>query len=298
MRHLDNEFMEDLNQGRLRGLLDMVTSDSSLCLELRGSAVHVYYRGGLLMEVKRERDSYSFDFDGNYFKGSKGVDLPEPHDSGAWLEIAPRLKNAIDRHPNSKDEREFQQVLLRENNFSRIAKSTDYYICDIEYAASGHGQFDLIAVHWPTTRRSQVEPRRLVFIEMKYGDNALDGESGIGSHIENACAFLRRTKEIESFKHDMVKVFNQKRRLGLMKCKKDLESFSDDPPLFLLVFANHQPHSSTLAKELRRMHDSRHAEVCIAIANASFMGYGLYDQAIHMLEEAPVRFGDYIHSLR
>ena len=113
VRHLDNEFMEDLKQGRLRGLLDMVISDSSLCLELRGRAVHVYYRGGLLIEVERKRDSYSLNFDGNYFKGSKGVDLPEPHDSGAWLELAPRLKNAIDRHPSSKDEREFQQVLLR-----------------------------------------------------------------------------------------------------------------------------------------------------------------------------------------
>ena len=296
MRRLDCGFLEDLKDGCLSGLREMVVSDPSLCLELRGSAIHVYYRGGRLMAVERKRDGF-FGFDSDYLKGDKGVDL-DPNDICAWLSAVPKLKHTIDLHlgTQAKDEREFQQVLLRENNFGRIAQSTDYYVCDIEYAASGYGRFDLVAVHWPTTKRQQTTDRRLVFIEMKYGDTALGGKSGIGAHIEAVNCFLD-TGRVTSFKDDMKEVFNQKRRLGLMRCDKCLTSFSDEPPIFLLVFANHQPRSSTLAGELRGLPTSN-SRVEVRVATASFMGYGLYDQATHTLKEAQTRFSDYIHSPR
>ena len=47
---------------------------------------------------------------------------------------------------NRSDEREFQQLMVRDNNFGSIANSTDYYVCDIEYD-SDNGRFDMIAVH-------------------------------------------------------------------------------------------------------------------------------------------------------
>lgn len=285
MRHLDCGFLEDLKDGCLSGLREMVVSDPSLCLELRGSAVHVYYRGGRLIAVERKRDA-SYSLDSDYSKGDE-----TPNDICAWLEAVPRLKHTIDLHlgTQAKDEREFQQVVLRENNLGRIAQSTDYYVCDIEYAASGYGRFDLVAVRWPTTERRQAKGRQLVFIEMKYGDSALGGTSGIGSHIEAVNRFLLDAGRVASFKDDMKKVFNQKRCLGLMKCDKDLESFSDEP-LFLLVFANHQPRSSTLANELRRLPDNSVVE--LGVATASFMGYGLYDQAILTLEQTIRMLGE------
>ncbi len=33
-------------------------------------------------------------------------------------------------------EREYQQLIVRENNQAAMGKSSDYYICDIEYAGS------------------------------------------------------------------------------------------------------------------------------------------------------------------
>lgn len=293
MRQLSDDFVEDLKCGRLCGLLETVISDPSLCLEMRGSAVHVYYRGGRLMEVNQRHDGYSFGFDSKYFKAGERVDLA-PKDVGAWLEAVPKLKNAIDHHQKSNDEREFQQSLLRENNFGRIAQSTDYYVCDIEYAASGHGRFDLVAVSWPTTKRRRAEGRRLVFIEMKYGDSALDGKAGVGSHVKDLNCFLADAERVRSLKDDMVNIFNQKRYLGLVKCNKDIKSFSDERPLLLLVFDNHQPRSSTLAKELGGLPDSSAVEVCMA--TASFMGYGLYCQCVHSLNTARKRFGDYVYS--
>ncbi len=43
-----------------------------------------------------------------------------------------------------------QQLILHDNNRGSIARSTDYYICDLEYA-NPHGRFDLVAVRWAST---------------------------------------------------------------------------------------------------------------------------------------------------
>ena len=57
------------------------------------------------------------------------------------------LKRAIDRYfaVIKKDERECQQRILRDNNYSSIARDMDYYICDIEYQ-NQQGRFDIIGV--------------------------------------------------------------------------------------------------------------------------------------------------------
>ena len=299
MRQLGDEFVEDLEQGCLSGLLKMVVSDTSLCLELRGSAVHVYYRGGRLMAVERERNSYSFSFNDEYFEDGESIDL-DANDVSAWLEAVPRLKHAVDLHlgEHAKDEREFQQVLLRENNFGRIARSTDYYICDIEHAVSVGGkrrQFDLIAAHWPSGARKFATGRRLVFIEMKYGDDALRGDAGIRSHLEDVNRFLEDQESLGRLKEDMVEVFNQKRQLGLIDCDKNLQSFGNRPHV-LLVLANHDPGSSRLNTELSGLRQDL-TRSC-DIATASFMGYGLYDQGVHSLDRARDRFRDYMRKPR
>lgn len=149
MHGLNDEFLDDLKGGVLAPLTKAVRSDTSLCLELRGGSINVYYRGGSLMKVKQSAKGYAVSFDEGYFEGN----LPAPHireeaDVTNWLDVLPKLKQAIDQYlgKHREDEREFQQILVRDNNFGSIARSTDYYICDIEYQ-SRDGRFDMIAVH-------------------------------------------------------------------------------------------------------------------------------------------------------
>ena len=298
MRKLDDVLLKALRKGgSLYPLLAEVQSDPTLCLELRGTSINIYYRGGSLMKIEqRPNDDRIFSFDENYFADANRIDFPDRTDVDAWIEVAPKLKRAVDQYLSKRrnDEREFQQLLLRENNYGRIAGSTDYYICDIEYQ-NKNSRFDLVAVHWPSksSERRKAEDRRLVFIEMKYGDSALDGPAGIKSHIEKVNKFLSDPDELTNFKEDMVAVFNQKQDLKLLECPKNLMSFSDEQPLLLLVFANHDPDSKRLSRALDVLPDSPHAE--LRVATASFMGYGLYDQGIHTIDEARKRFSDYIY---
>lgn len=301
MRRLNDKFLRDLKEGVLAPLTDAVKSDTSLCLELRGDSINLYYRGGSLMrvDVKRPSGTYSAFFNPEYFKFGNQVDRPAPDirekdDIAEWLDVSPKLKQAIDRYlaKIKKDERECQQRILHDNNFGSVASKTDYYICDIEYQ-SEHGHFDMIAVHWPSKRSVPSHSRRLVFVEVKHGDEALDGSSGLHAHIEDVNSYLSDPTRVRDLKKDMIDVFNQKRGLGLIDCDRDLASFSNERPLLLLALVNHNPESQRLRRLLDNLPKSPNAE--LRFATASFLGYGLYDQGIHPLDEWRRRFDDYIH---
>lgn len=294
MRALSQTFFEDLKQGFLKPLLERVINDRSLCLEIREDYLNIYYRGGNLLKLAHTRAGYAASFCAKYFKGGVQPSLPSPSicnpgDVAAWLASFPILKLAMDVFPKEPAEREVQQIIVRDNNFGAIARSTDYYICDIEYA-SDHGRFDIVAVRWPSTpsERKDQFGRRLVLAEVKYGDGALEGDAGIHSHVEDVNRHLADPANLAALKTEMLQVFNQKQALGLIDCEKCLVSFSDEKPLLLLVLANHDPAKSRLREVLQSLPDSPHAEV--RIASACLLGYGLYDQAILSLEQAFKRF--------
>ena len=297
MRSLDEEFLSALRQGCLAQLTQMVRSDTTLCLELRGDYVNVYYRGSNLLEVRQSPHpaaEYSILFDTNYFADAKEVDLPhqtvrQREDLTPWLAICPKLKQAIDRWLSSvkaNSERETQQLLVRENNFSAVARDTDYYVCDIEYQ-SEHGRFDMIAVHWPSIPavRKRAGDRRLAFVELKYGDGALEN---LHAHIHHVNRFAGNAHRLSEFKNDMVRVFNQKLGLQLINCGKELGAFGVQRPLLLLGLANHDPQKTALSKLLETLPSSPNIEV--QIATASFLGYGLYDQGVHPVQTVLSRF--------
>ncbi len=201
------------------------------------------------------------------------------------------LKQAIDLYltKQQKEEREGQQLIVRENNFGRDANKTDYYICDLEYA-SPNGQFDLVAIRWPSTssaRKRQTEGR-LVVAEVKYGDGALEGSSGLHAHVNDVNCHLGDPAVVADLKTEMVRVFNQKRALGLIDCKKDVIRFSDEVPMFLVIVINHDPEASRLRELLRTMPPSPHAE--IRLTTSCLMGFGLYDPAILTVDAALSRF--------
>ena len=307
-RALREPLLEALKSGYLKPFVELVKSDTSLCMELRGDCVNIYYRGGNLVKIALRGTTNAAEamFDKNYFRVRGTTEIPEaveclpkrldgPEDVCQWLKTAPTLKQAMDRRfgAGPKDEREFQQRILRDNNFGSIARSTDYFICDIEYE-NPFGRFDMIAAHWPSTSadRKKSHERDLAFIEVKHGDNALTGKAGLHEHIKHVNKFAADTRKLDLLKSDMVELFNHKRKLGLVDCGKDLQSFSVRKPKLILALVNHDPASSKLRRLLDECPESQHVDLCVV--TASLLGYGLYDQGIHAITEARGRFSDYI----
>ena len=138
MRSLGDSFLSALKDGCLAELTATVRSDATLCLELRGDYINVYYRGGNLMELRQSGQSageYAVSFDTNYFAAGEEIVLPDCTirnrvDLARWLAwpLWPGLKRAIDRWLSTirtNAEKEFQQLAVRDNNFGPVARDTD-----------------------------------------------------------------------------------------------------------------------------------------------------------------------------
>ena len=306
-RGLSPEFMTDMTlpNGMLKPLLERVQSDTSLQMDIRSDCVNVYYRGGNLLRVKRPQDSvYRFTFDTKYVPETLRSSMKFPdatveskEQTQEWIRKIPLIKDTMDlwfgKHP--KDERALQQLVAWENNSSPWAGSTDYFIVDIEYANREGARFDLVALRWDSTasarRLSKGYRPRLTIIEMKSGDGAVKGNSGMAAHLKQLQVFLGRTDKVAMFKKEMLNVFKQKRELGLIKSLrgngnevKDFDASVD--VLFLL--AGHDPESARLSGELSGIEQACSVEnpiFPIGFCTANFMGFALYNQNIHSLGE-------------
>lgn len=289
VRKLSDAFIANLQEGgRLEKILSYVKRDSTLDIQIRDNYINIYYRGGNILKITEKGNSYIYDYDKDYLKDSvfpSEEALSQYKFNQDWNNYFPMMKQAMDFYfsKHAKEEREYQQLVVRENNYSSIANSTDYFIIDIEYDNHDHARFDLIAVEWPSTSSDRKLPKKpkLIVIEMKYGDGALSGSAGIIKHCDDFNKFVSSPKELESFKNEMLSVFSQKRELGLIPClsssknSNKIEKFADNIELAFLI-ANHDPASSKLNTEL-----SACGNIAAKFIVSNFMGYGIYNHAIY-----------------
>jgi len=322
-RLLSERFMSDLKSGCLRPILERAKADRTLLFLIRENAVNLYYRGSSLAKITTLQDGYQVIVDPGYFQYGEEAPLKFPfiitslEDAHTLVNRIPHIKNAIDLylsvHP--KDEREFQQLVIRDNNRNKNSNATDFLICDMEYTNSQYNsmRYDMIAAHWPSrsAKRKKMDQLELAIIEMKFGDKALQGDgttedgAGILKHWED---LLVSKDHLTNLKLEMAQSIRQLAELGLLtKGEMDRSdrlgkiAFSDSSKVeWILLLANHDPESEILMRELeklsQRIKETPEAPYCVQIAVATFMGYGLYDQGLIPLDEFLTRFRDQVYS--
>lgn len=304
-RALSQQLKKSLSEGDLKPLLDRVRKDHTLDLQFRGSRLHVYYRGGRISEVISTGESaprLCLEFDQNYLCPdipsslacrSLPRELHSEKEVQEWLTTLPYMKEHMDRflaEKVEKNEREFQQLLVRDNNYTSTSNSTDYFIIDTEYQNRdlGRGQADLIAMKWAKNDRKGAQRVRLSLVEVKFGDAALDGTSGIVEHVQKMLDLARSEQALQQLKQDMLFVFQQKRDMGLVRFgnsnnQNQVQAFSDEAPEILLVLMNHNPASTKLMTELGKIPEADRK--LLSFACSSFMGYGLYSESVYSYAE-------------
>lgn len=298
-RALDEKMFKDFEEGgMLHDLLDYVQSDDTLDLEFRGEGrANIYYRGGSLFCIERSGDGYTLTFDTKYCTAcDEGME--KTPSVRAAVGLIPLYKHAMDVWfvKNRKYEREFQQLVVRENNrHGAISHASDYYIVDIEYAYNVNvsdkktqARFDMIAVKWLSKSNERQNPSAptLAIIEMKYGDGALGGSAGLKKHLEDF-GTLVKNGELDDFCADYSNVFNQKCALGLIPGKESarIKITQRDIELIFLI-ANHDPDKTGLATIVAEIADlTMEYPYPIRFAYASMMGYCLYADQLKSLEE-------------
>lgn len=291
-RKLSSTFMNDLKQekGLLYKLLERVKKDHTLMLAIREDYINIYYRGGsLLLLTEGSHGRYSATIDKNFLPEDSVIDLPRTiknlDDVNAWIRQFPNLKQCMDFKLSGKqnNEREFQQVVFRENNFSSLANETEFFFSDIEYTPKGFRfKFDMIGVEWAAGKRKYGSQCRPVIVEMKYGDNAIDGKAGLVDHLTDISKFLE-TKN--SLNEQVNAQMEQMRELGLIGLVKEnmhkIDIGESAKPLVIFVLANSNPRSVKLSKAIGALkekfgEDGSSPEFELRFFVANFCGYAMH----------------------
>ncbi|WP_084482738.1 MBL fold metallo-hydrolase [Marinospirillum minutulum] len=306
-RSLNTAFLNDLKEGVLQPLLERVKQDDTLMLALRGNYINIYYRGGALFKIEQQANAYNISFDASYEKSE--AELPDylkeiPRNSDGKEEayrllrfVAP-LKEVMDRYFSiqQKPEREFQQLVVRENNSSSISNETEYFIIDIEAAGlteegkSSAARFDMLGVRWLSKER-QKAALVPVLIEMKYGTGALSGSAGITKHKKDADSLLTNTPLWNKVIEDLEVQINQLDELGLLTYNRStrVEKLSinrEAKPELVFMLANYNPRSTALQNILGELAETHNPEAYnLLFATSSFMGYGLHSANMRNLTE-------------
>jgi len=307
-RKLNEIFMDDLLSDELNSLLIYVKSDHTLDLEIRSGSINLYYRGGSILKVNSKSqkggNSYNFDFNEGFLSYTPFIDINYLNDlkeKKNWNQYFPIAKQAMDFYfrKNKKEEREFQQLIVRDNNYSSIANSSDYFIIDIEYDNHKGARFDLVALEWESKASSRklhsnYKPK-LIVIELKYGDQALNGKAGLIKHQRDFEKFSAHSRDVNDFKLEMKELFNQKRRLGLVPClafEKNPNKIENlDPELeFCVMLINHDPEKSSLNSALSSLSNTN-----IQFLTSNFMGYGLFKNNLIGYSDFVNRFNTQIY---
>jgi hypothetical protein len=280
----------------------MVQKDHTLDLEIRDEYINIYYRGGNIVKIDANNFHYKFEFNKNYICSSEEIVLPNKVTSGSdvdkWVSNIPALKREMDTflaNPEgisgaNKSEREFQQLFVRDNNYSRVSNSTDYFIADIEYTDSENKnmQFDLVGIKWASwpnsARKMQNYTPNLAIMEMKYSTDALKGSAGITKHIEDLVEFMGTGSNLERLKKVAIKQFKQKRALGLILFgdkdnSYDVHALSNEMVEYIILLANYPPESTILSSVTNQLSSIDGVEVKIATSN--FFGYGLFKECVY-----------------
>ena len=283
----------------------IIHNDPSLDLQIRDNYINIYYRGGNIIKIEKKDNEYLHSFDENYFQENKAQSrnkLLSLCANNNWDHFFLQAKQVMDINlgPVGNEEREYQQLVVRDNNYSSIANSTDYFIIDIEYSRK-RARFDMIAVEWisePSIRKLQKNYLpKLMIIEMKYGDKVLQGKSGMRDHERHYQDLVSNESDLNKFKEEMIILFQQKRDLGLIPClsksknKNIVTKFADHVQLAFLL-ANHDPASESLLKELDFFEQQ---EPKFIVSN--FMGYGIYHQSVYSYTQFLDRFTKQIHEV-
>ncbi|HXK58866.1 MAG TPA: hypothetical protein PLP42_03135 [Acidobacteriota bacterium] len=228
-------------------------------LEIRDGYLNIYFKGNSLLKLNEVCPSSKYKVEVHPVF-SKGLNLPpylvDVCTTDAFLGNIPQLKQNLINHGKSSLEIEYEQMIIRANNFEP-RNNTEYFIIDRQYTRRD-ARFDLTGICWDRSRRCKNQEVDLCLIEVKFALN-----QDIKKVHDQLTRYYQALEPIAGeIAEEHQTIFRQKLELGLYDQKperleamktltisKDFSRFQ-----FILVLVDYNPHSSKLdLSEIRRL---------------------------------------------
>ena len=268
MRTLSDNYLHDLKSGFLSGLMTQVHQDRDLDLEIRQDYVNIYFKGNSLLKLRQIRPSrYRIDIHPKFTQNMAFPDLIDEATTYFFLAQVPQIKENIIQHGKPSIEIEYEQMIIRANNYEP-RNNSEYFIVDRQVAAGKAGRFDLTGFYWPRQgrRRGQTVPVCLFEIKFALNQDIQDVHAQLERYYQ---AVKERPEEIAVETQTMLR---QKLELGLFNQSPErlevLQTLTLSPHLcdyqFILILIDYNPNSQlfnprnlalcSFAKQVRVLH--------------------------------------------
>jgi len=250
MRRLSESFLRNLIDGFLRELNKLVIKDADLDLQIRDKYLNIYYKGNSLLkldEISPER--YRVEIHPEFTGGKTFPDLVNEKTTGDFICQVPSIKERILIKGKSSLEIEYEQMIIRANNYER-RNNTDYFVIDRQVAAGKAGRFDLTGVYWQSGHRKEKQEVPLCLMEIKFALNP--DIQNLHKQISRYYEAVR--EKAGSMADEAEGILHQKIELGhidqpdyLLKAmktltvSKEIENFQ-----FIIILIDYNPRSSLL----------------------------------------------------
>jgi hypothetical protein len=251
MRQLSATFLHALTEGFLSPLTERVVREKDLDLEIRNNYLNIYYKGNSLLRlVEKGTKDYRLDIHEKFLKGCSIPDkLMDETTVAQFLAAIPFLKENIIRYAKKSLEIDYEQMIIRANNYERH-NASEYFIIDRQYVVSKVGRFDLIGFYWNRNRRRKNQTVPLCLMEVKFGLNA-DIQDVDQQLLRYYDAVEQKAKDLAEEAESMLRqklelaLFDQpKNRLEAMKTltiSREIKTFQ-----FILFLVDYNPFSKHL----------------------------------------------------
>lgn len=271
-----------LAEGMLRPVLDVVLADPSLRLEIRARSANIYLRGESLVRLTGEPIVAEFD--------SAAGQAPERTPLASNDDVAELLRR-IDaaRAAGSEESSNRRRVLqdLAGANGSGDLFENEYVVIDIEYTY-GKRRYDAVALRRTegVTGPGGFANPRLVFVDVRYGDQGLIGLNGLEDVAGDVADFAKAAggSHLDRARLEALDLAHQKVRLGLLPADLDVRAIDEGLPEFLVAFVDYEGiedrrndapiialHDRLMSRHFPAEHRLRFAEVFSADAESGLL---------------------------
>lgn len=208
--------MHDLTTGFLNPLLNKVRLDVDLDMQIRENYINIYYKGNSLLKLEERHGLYKLYIDRKFIDELVIPNIVDKNTLELFLDSIPKLKENILLHGRTSIETEYEQLMIRANNY-QPHNNNEYFILDRQVAAGKAGRFDLTGFFWNRAKRRKSQVVPLCLMEVKYALNR---------DIQNVAEQIKRYFEAicqnpQSFAEEAETILSQKLELGLFKASKE-----------------------------------------------------------------------------
>ncbi len=238
-------------------LWKVILSDDTLCPLLRRDKIDIYYRGCMIFSLSEDGIIKNpCDFENRLIT----YDIPKAISAEDFLKYFPYMKQSADLWLGAEGigihEREFSQMIFRENNSKKAGDLSDYFIVDMGHQYEKTGRIsDLIGLVIESEKKKIVEPVcRLSIIEVKYLDRTFTGPGGIRPDIDDYVCLISNEAVLKEMKQDIEEMLEQSKHLGLypgLLNKYDKIRVSDEKPELLFVLISRDTKTAAKTQSLK-----------------------------------------------